>query len=340
MSELDTLANVVFSESPAKGLKRQVAQIYADAAYADCEVIHHTNNGKKRCAECGATDTPQWRQGPAGPQTLCNACGVRHSRLVRRLRGGKKRSPARGCDSDHQDASDTNTDTNSKEGVTISLFPLDHDVVTPTISTPPRLSGRSSITNSAHTTIPDQQDTTKALIVDQVPAEPEDDTPECEAAMNLLSMASGEPKTAEADTEMDFDIVSVMKGDTLQRLLPLLTSHQLSHLKQLCEEFDNCYKDLVAAHAARDAVAKILAAKQEEAAAADRTARNAAQALYEEAKKLSCLQLVRSAMTKGDAANTASPLKGSGGKPGGGARGGAGSSGSGSSRSSGRASAR
>ncbi|KAI8470082.1 MAG: hypothetical protein J3K34DRAFT_521647 [Monoraphidium minutum] len=34
----------------------------------------------KVCFECGATQTPQWREGPVGPKTLCNACGVRYQR--------------------------------------------------------------------------------------------------------------------------------------------------------------------------------------------------------------------------------------------------------------------
>ncbi|KAG2501314.1 hypothetical protein HYH03_001108 [Edaphochlamys debaryana] len=29
------------------------------------------------CRNCGAKETPQWRCGPEGPRTLCNACGVR-----------------------------------------------------------------------------------------------------------------------------------------------------------------------------------------------------------------------------------------------------------------------
>ena len=32
----------------------------------------------RRCVHCGSTKTPQWRLGPAGPKTLCNACGVRY----------------------------------------------------------------------------------------------------------------------------------------------------------------------------------------------------------------------------------------------------------------------
>ncbi|CAN6335671.1 unnamed protein product [Urochloa humidicola] len=32
----------------------------------------------KRCVHCGSSETPQWRGGPAGPRSLCNACGVRN----------------------------------------------------------------------------------------------------------------------------------------------------------------------------------------------------------------------------------------------------------------------
>ncbi|RDX82988.1 GATA transcription factor 1, partial [Mucuna pruriens] len=31
----------------------------------------------RKCQHCGAEKTPQWRAGPHGPKTLCNACGVR-----------------------------------------------------------------------------------------------------------------------------------------------------------------------------------------------------------------------------------------------------------------------
>ncbi|CAL4933742.1 unnamed protein product [Urochloa decumbens] len=38
----------------------------------------------RRCRHCGTEETPQWRAGPEGPCTLCNACGVRYrsGRLV------------------------------------------------------------------------------------------------------------------------------------------------------------------------------------------------------------------------------------------------------------------
>lgn len=31
----------------------------------------------RRCSHCDVTKTPQWRAGPMGSKTLCNACGVR-----------------------------------------------------------------------------------------------------------------------------------------------------------------------------------------------------------------------------------------------------------------------
>ncbi|CAN8229646.1 unnamed protein product [Cochlearia groenlandica] len=38
----------------------------------------------RRCLHCATEKTPQWRTGPMGPKTLCNACGVRYTsgRLV------------------------------------------------------------------------------------------------------------------------------------------------------------------------------------------------------------------------------------------------------------------
>ncbi|ORY90607.1 hypothetical protein BCR41DRAFT_315690 [Lobosporangium transversale] len=30
-----------------------------------------------RCLSCDSSDTPEWRRGPDGARTLCNACGLR-----------------------------------------------------------------------------------------------------------------------------------------------------------------------------------------------------------------------------------------------------------------------
>ncbi|XP_059632781.1 GATA transcription factor 16-like [Cornus florida] len=41
----------------------------------------------KTCADCGTTKTPLWRGGPAGPKSLCNACGIRSRKKRRALLG-------------------------------------------------------------------------------------------------------------------------------------------------------------------------------------------------------------------------------------------------------------
>ncbi|XP_010264666.1 PREDICTED: GATA transcription factor 8-like [Nelumbo nucifera] len=50
--------------SPAPGAKEQ---------YAPAQPV-----AVRKCLHCEITKTPQWRAGPMGPKTLCNACGVRY----------------------------------------------------------------------------------------------------------------------------------------------------------------------------------------------------------------------------------------------------------------------
>ncbi|KAE8706182.1 GATA transcription factor 15 [Hibiscus syriacus] len=45
---------------------------------------------KKICADCGTSKTPLWRGGPAGPKSLCNACGIRSRKKRRSIIGLKK----------------------------------------------------------------------------------------------------------------------------------------------------------------------------------------------------------------------------------------------------------
>ncbi|KAG9098192.1 hypothetical protein FS749_004442 [Ceratobasidium sp. UAMH 11750] len=37
-----------------------------------------------KCHSCEILDTPEWRRGPDGQRTLCNACGLHYAKLVRR----------------------------------------------------------------------------------------------------------------------------------------------------------------------------------------------------------------------------------------------------------------
>ncbi|KAG6429238.1 hypothetical protein SASPL_107283 [Salvia splendens] len=47
----------------------------------------HMVDDDKACKVCGSQSTPLWRKGPDGPQTLCNACGLRHLRTVKKGAG-------------------------------------------------------------------------------------------------------------------------------------------------------------------------------------------------------------------------------------------------------------
>ncbi|OAA53377.1 GATA zinc finger [Niveomyces insectorum RCEF 264] len=51
-----------------------------------------------RCHSCNRIDTPEWRRGPDGARTLCNACGLHYAKLER-----KKQLENRGIRPKHSD---------------------------------------------------------------------------------------------------------------------------------------------------------------------------------------------------------------------------------------------
>ncbi|KAM3159740.1 GATA-type domain-containing protein [Lachancea thermotolerans] len=42
-----------------------------------------------QCAHCSSTKTPEWRKGPCGRRSLCNACGLFYKKLVRKFGDGQ-----------------------------------------------------------------------------------------------------------------------------------------------------------------------------------------------------------------------------------------------------------
>ncbi|KAL2966574.1 hypothetical protein AAZX31_16G125100 [Glycine max] len=48
----------------------------------------------RRCANCDTTSTPLWRNGPRGPKSLCNACGIRFKKEERRASAAAATSTA------------------------------------------------------------------------------------------------------------------------------------------------------------------------------------------------------------------------------------------------------
>ncbi len=51
-----------------------------EAAIAAAE--KHVSN--QVCLGCSATSTPEWRRGPMGPRTLCNACGLVYAKMMKK----------------------------------------------------------------------------------------------------------------------------------------------------------------------------------------------------------------------------------------------------------------
>lgn len=49
--------------------------------------MNQLNDLKRCCADCRTTKTPLWRGGPAGPKSLCNACGIRYRKKRRAMLG-------------------------------------------------------------------------------------------------------------------------------------------------------------------------------------------------------------------------------------------------------------
>ncbi|KAL6074880.1 GATA transcription factor [Balamuthia mandrillaris] len=45
---------------------------------------------QKRCMQCGTMDTPEWRRGPSGSATLCNACGIKYRRSLEKQEKEKR----------------------------------------------------------------------------------------------------------------------------------------------------------------------------------------------------------------------------------------------------------
>ncbi|KAM3268351.1 GATA transcription factor 15 [Capsicum chacoense] len=58
----------------------------------------------KTCVDCGTSKTPLWRGGPAGPKSLCNACGIKSRKKRRALLGLDKedKKPKKSVSSGHK----------------------------------------------------------------------------------------------------------------------------------------------------------------------------------------------------------------------------------------------
>ncbi|EJD53150.1 GATA-domain-containing protein [Auricularia subglabra TFB-10046 SS5] len=73
---------------PSQAMHKADSPLVQVALSSNMDVDHYEQPKKKKqrtlkqlvCADCGRTDSPEWRKGPRGPKTLCNACGLRFSK--------------------------------------------------------------------------------------------------------------------------------------------------------------------------------------------------------------------------------------------------------------------
>ncbi|XP_031269544.1 GATA transcription factor 15-like [Pistacia vera] len=74
-------------------------------------MMNESNNFNiKYCTDCKTTKTPLWRGGPAGPKSLCNACGIRH-RKKKRVIESLNRRPEKRKDKTSHNSTNTNSPT-------------------------------------------------------------------------------------------------------------------------------------------------------------------------------------------------------------------------------------
>ncbi|CAN4104687.1 unnamed protein product [Withania somnifera] len=81
-----------------------------------------SETNQKTCADCGTTKTPLWRGGPAGPKSLCNACGIRSRKKRRALLGlnnedkKSKKSSNKSIGNHHHQNHSSNSSSTSSNG--------------------------------------------------------------------------------------------------------------------------------------------------------------------------------------------------------------------------------
>eukprot|EP01133_Synstelium_polycarpum_P003423 gene3423-3888_t len=69
----------------------QLPPLLRPRQYHACKIPKEERPSKRRknhttlfCRHCGTNDTPEWRRGPDGRKSLCNACGLHYSKTVKR----------------------------------------------------------------------------------------------------------------------------------------------------------------------------------------------------------------------------------------------------------------
>mmetsp|Transcript_4012 Transcript_4012/g.14173 ORF Transcript_4012/g.14173 Transcript_4012/m.14173 type:complete len:262 (-) Transcript_4012:68-853(-) len=71
------------SEKIARGTKRSIRKTSSGPQKAKKRRSSLQLPGDVYCRLCGTKETPEWRRGPDGLKSLCNACGIHFARMMR-----------------------------------------------------------------------------------------------------------------------------------------------------------------------------------------------------------------------------------------------------------------
>ncbi|GMJ11173.1 GATA transcription factor 15 [Hibiscus trionum] len=83
---------------------------------------------KKFCTDCKTTKTPLWRGGPAGPKSLCNACGIKHRKKRRAILGLNKNSENKKVKQRSPSPSPSSSSSSSSTITTSSPIPTTNNI--------------------------------------------------------------------------------------------------------------------------------------------------------------------------------------------------------------------
>eukprot|EP00834_Sanchytrium_tribonematis_P005092 NODE_287_length_10726_cov_0.240614.p3 type:complete len:219 gc:universal NODE_287_length_10726_cov_0.240614:9285-8629(-) len=73
-TQMDSLIELKFENE-------QLKERYGhELRHAEVTKKHKLDPEDKICTECGTNESPEWRKGPSGAKTLCNACGLRYAK--------------------------------------------------------------------------------------------------------------------------------------------------------------------------------------------------------------------------------------------------------------------
>ncbi|KAI9858435.1 MAG: hypothetical protein M1824_004302 [Vezdaea acicularis] len=104
LQSLTTMEDVLQTQEKSRANQQNHNRGYKNAndydmedsnGYADDLKTGGVGEGKKRrgraappgrCHSCNRAETPEWRRGPDGARTLCNACGLHYAKLTRKTK--------------------------------------------------------------------------------------------------------------------------------------------------------------------------------------------------------------------------------------------------------------